>query len=453
MIARVSLRGYHRLRDWIAQLTDYERESGRAVPYDPAHYNLDRMDRLCERLGRPEQAYPIAHVGGTKGKGSTVSMIAACLAAAGRRVGVYTSPHLVHLGERVAVGGRAATAEELGAAFEAIEPALAAAHAEGERFTFFEVMTALAFERFRRERVGAAVVEVGLGGRLDSTNVVRPAVAAITSVGLDHTDKLGTTIPAIAREKAGILKPGVPAVLGPLSPDALAVVRAEARARGAAPVFAAPDDLGAEGASASEEGTSIARLRVPGRAPLAGVRLRLVGRHMAQNAAVAAAAALLVDPALPESALRRGLAEAWIDGRFQIFRGGRWRGAPTIVVDGAHNPGAIDALVAAIAEVYPGARPAVVFGALRDKDVPGMLARLFPLASALVAAPCNSPREVPPAAICDLAAAAGISPAEPAASAAEALASAARRAGAEGLVLVCGSLYLAGAALAELRRT
>lgn len=429
---------YERLLLWLSRLTDYEREA--RAPYDRTHFDLARMDRLCERLGRPERTYRVAHVAGTKGKGSTSTFLASCLRAAGRRVGLYTSPHLCHLGERIAVGGRAASEADLGATFEAIEPVLEAMREAGERFTFFEVLTALAFERFRAEGVEVAVVEVGLGGRLDSTNVVRPEVCVITSIGLDHTDKLGTTCAAIAREKAGILKPGVPAVVGRLPPEAAVVIHEVARERGA-PLFSAPADLGAEIVSVTESGT-IAHIRTPNRF-LHEVRLRLLGRHMAENAALAAAAVEILGPISGE-AIRAGLAEAWIGARFQVLRG-----APTVVVDGAHNPDAIAALEATLRDVYPAVRPVVVFGALRDKDVAGMIAGIARFATALVAAPCGSPRETPPEEIGRMAAAAGLWT-EVAPSATAALMAARRRAGEGGLVLVCGSLYLAGAILGAL---
>ena len=435
---------YEALRRHLAELTDYEREA--RVSYTRQTFDLARMDRLCERLGRPERAYLVAHVTGTKGKGSTATFVASGLARAGRRVGLYTSPHLLHMGERIVVDGRAATEDDLGRTFAAIEPALDAMRAEGERFTFFEVTTALAFARFREAGVDAAAIEVGLGGRLDSTNVVRPAVTAITSVGLDHTDKLGTTLAAIAREKAGILKPGVPAAIGRLAPEAAAVVREVAAERGAGPLYEAPRDLGAEAVRVSEAGT-VADLRTPfGR--LDGVRLGLVGRHMAENAAVAATALLALDAAghvrLTEEALRAGLAEARIRARFEIFPG-----PPKVVVDGAHNPDSIAALETALRDVFPGARPVVVMGAMRDKDVAAMVAGVARFASALVAAPCGSPRETAPEALKDMALAAGLA-AEAAPTAADALAAARARAGREGLIVVCGSLYLAGAALAAI---
>jgi dihydrofolate synthase/folylpolyglutamate synthase len=430
---------FRRLERHLALLTDYEREA--RVRYDRQSFDLARMDRLCERLGRPERAFRVAHVTGTKGKGSTSAMIASAFAAAGRRVGLYTSPHLVRLGERVAVAGKPAEDADLGRAFAAIEPAIEAMRAEGERFTFFEVTTALAFERFRAERVEVAAIEVGLGGRLDSTNVVRPAACAITSVGLDHTDKLGTTLAAIAREKAGIAKPLVPLICGRLAPEAEQAVREVARAAGA-PVLAAPADLGAEAIVVSETATR-ADLRTPWRR-IEGVELGLLGRHMAENAAVAASAVLAMEPSLPDDVLRAGLRDARIRARFEIFRG-----SPTVVVDGAHNPDSIAALARALEDVFPGARPVAVMGAMRDKDVAGMLAAVARFAAALVAAPCGSARETPPEDLRRMAEAAGLA-AETAPAAAPALERARALAGPGGLVVVCGSLYLAGSALSAL---
>lgn len=430
------LAAFARLERHLALCTDYEREA--RVRYDRTRFDLDRMHRLCERLGRPERAYAVAHVTGTKGKGSTSTMIASGLRAAGKRVGLYTSPHLSHLGERVVVDGEPASEVDLGRAFAAIEPEIEAMRAAGERFTFFEVTTALAFERFRAEKVEAAAIEVGLGGRLDSTNVVRPVVTAITSVGLDHVEKLGSTLGAIAREKAGIAKAGVPLVCGPLAPEAEEAIREVAREKDA-PLFVAPGDLGAERIVVSEAGTR-ADLRTPWRR-VNGVALKLLGRHMAENAAVAATALLVMEPALADATLAAALAAAWIRGRFEIFPG-----SPRVVVDGAHNPDSIAALETALADAFPGARPVVVMGAMRDKDVAGMIAGVARFASALVASPCGSARETAPEDLRRMAEGAGI-PAEAAPTAAAAIAAARARAGPAGLVLVCGSLYLAGAAL------
>ncbi len=463
-----------RLRRYLAACTDYEREA-KAPPYDRKRFDLDRMARLVERLEHPElgrsgEKPVVVHVAGTKGKGSTSTMIASILRAAGLRVGLYTSPHLVLLGERIAIDGRPATADELGETFIGrLLPALAAA--TGERFTFFEVLTALAFLRFAEASVDAAVYEVGLGGRLDSTNVVAPDVAVVTSIGLDHTAQLGTTLGAVAREKAGIAKARVPLIIGTtVGTEADAAIREVARSRGAARIYARGLDFGETDAVASTAGTDVRRIRT-WRRVLKAVHLRLIGRHQAENAAVAVAAVEALDQAgrarIADDAVMRGLADAFIPARFQIVEpgGGRSGGpgdgsAPAVVVDGAHNPDSVERLVDTVREVYPrAARPALDFGAMRDKDVASMVAEIGRLAPSLaIAPPIASPRAIPPEEMALLLSSAGIKAAV-ASSTAEAIADARRaQAHAEGggdarepgLVLVCGSLYLAGDALSAL---
>ncbi|MEN9841237.1 MAG: hypothetical protein RL376_1037, partial [Verrucomicrobiota bacterium] len=198
-------------------------------------FGIDRMRGFARQLGHPERAQPIIHIAGTNGKGSVAAMVASILRAAGRRTGLYTSPHLVRLGERVQVDGVPLSEAEIVAYFAELEPLVAALEREspGEAPSFFELMTAMAFLQFSRRGCDVAVVEVGLGGRLDATNIVTPAVSVITSIGLDHCELLGNTLEEIAAEKAGIIKPGVPVVMGHLPAAAEAVVRAIAAGRGA----------------------------------------------------------------------------------------------------------------------------------------------------------------------------------------------------------------------------
>jgi len=433
--------GYARLTRALAELTDYEKETRHGQAR--FRFDLERMERLMASLGNPERRFRVAHVAGTKGKGSTSALTAAILRAAGLRTGLYTSPHLVHLGERIAVQDAPASEAALGATWDRIEPAVRALAEAGERVTFFEVTTALAFQRFADERCDAAVIEVGLGGRLDSTNVVRPEATAITSIGLDHTDKLGDTLEKIAFEKAGIVKHGVPLVSGVAEgPAALEIARV-CEARGA-PLLRAGRSFEARVLEVSEAGTRLA-LRTPTRT-YAEARLSLVGRHMAENAAVAATIGELMGAS--EEAVQAGLAAGTIAARFQVVRR---EGRAKVVVDGAHNPDAAVRLREAWIDVYGvEARPVLVFGAMRDKDVPGMAALLAPLVSAVVAAPCGSPREMPPAEVAALFAERGVAATRAAASVEEAVALADALAGPSGLALVTGSLYLAGAALRAL---
>ena len=322
---------------------------------------LEPMQIMAERLGRPQDSLRFIHLAGSNGKGSTAAFIESCLRMAGYRVGLYTSPHLVSIRERIQVNhqpiSEAAFGEGMGAVLSA---------AEGEP-TFFELMTALALWYFAREKVDWVVWETGLGGRLDATNIVRPAVSVITSITLEHTQYLGSTRGEIAREKAGILKPGVPVISG-ADGEADQVIRDVAGTAGAPYHHVSdeqPKDLGLR------LGKQWAQLR--GRE----YELGLLGGHQVRNAACAAAAVRLAGAAGPE-ALARGLAGTTWPGRFQIVSE-----SPPIVLDGAHNTAAMESLLetwrAFLADrrLDP-ARAHLVFGAVADKDVGGMAGLLAP---------------------------------------------------------------------------
>ncbi|HSM91643.1 MAG TPA: folylpolyglutamate synthase/dihydrofolate synthase family protein [Anaeromyxobacteraceae bacterium] len=378
-------------------------------------FGLERVERALEALGHPERAYPILQVAGTNGKGSTCAMAAAALAAAGLRTGLYVSPHLVRFNERIQVDGRLIDDAALDAATDEIRRACPW-HERGapeERLTYFEFATLLGFLHFARAKVDVAVVEVGLGGRLDATSAATPRVAAVARIGLDHVQLLGDTVEAIAREKAGIFKPGVPAVAHAVQPPgALETLRAEAARRGA-PFHVAP---------AAWEGP-----------------IGLAGEHQRGNAGLAATALRLLRSSgldVPEDAIARGIATARWPGRLEQVGG--------VLLDGAHNPDGAAALAAALRSLHPGRPVELVFGVLADKDRHGMIAALGPAARRfhLVAPP--SPRAAAPAEY--RAEVERYAPADVHATVEEALACA-RRAAADGaLVCVAGSLYLVGAA-------
>ncbi|HVP66905.1 MAG TPA: cyanophycin synthetase [Anaeromyxobacteraceae bacterium] len=338
-------------------------------------FGLERMERALAGLGRPDRTFPILHVAGTNGKGSTCAMAAAALKAAGHRVGLYTSPHLVRFHERIQVDGQPIPDEVLAARIEEVRRACPW-HDTGdpaERLTYFEFATLLGLLHFAREGVGVAVVEVGLGGRFDATNAVVPRVAAVSRIGLDHVQLLGNTLDAIAREKAGIFKRGVPAVVAAAqAPEALAALRDEARRR-LAPFHVA--DEGWPGA------------------------LGLRGPHQRGNAALAAAALRLLDASgvrVGEECVRQGLAEARWPGRLEEVAG--------VVLDGAHNPDGAAALAAALPVLYPGQPVELVFGVLADKDHEGMLRALGPAVRRIHLVAPDSPRARPPSGYRDLAA-------------------------------------------------
>ncbi|MFO7172096.1 MAG: folylpolyglutamate synthase/dihydrofolate synthase family protein [Bacillota bacterium] len=392
---------------------------------------LERTRELLRRLGDPHRAgYRVVHIGGTNGKGSTAAMVAAGLRAAGHRVGLYTSPALQRWNERIQVDGRPIADGEVAALAAEVRPAVEAMVREGyEQPTEFEVTTALAFLHYARQRVDWLVLEVGLGGRYDATNVVEdPAVTCITNVDLDHTEVLGPTHRAIAWDKAGILKPGVPCVTGATHPEALAVLRDEARRVGAPLLEVAPPP----GPVAWDLTGQVADL--PG---LPGARIRLLGRHQLANAACAAR--ILQVLGLPEAPIRRGLAEARWPGRLEVVPGD-----PPVLLDVAHNPAGAAALAQAVRDYLPGRPVVLVLGLLADKNVDGFLDALLPLARQAVAVTPDHPTRALPAR--DLAAAlarrgvaAAVAP-----SPEEALRRARALCPAGGAVLVAGSHYLVG---------
>ena len=346
-------------------------------------WGLERTERLLASVGDPHLAYPVLHVGGTNGKGSVAAYLEAALRASGLRTGLYTSPHLCTFRERVRVDGAAVASTALLAAAERLWPAL-----EAEDPSFFEATTALAFDAFAAAGAEVVVVEVGLGGRLDATNVVRPRASVITNVALDHAEYLGSTLAAVAAEKAGILKPGVPAWTAAAAPEALAVLRARAWEVGAPLTEVGGDDL--EEVRTSLEGT---RFRMP-RTGWGDVALAtpLAGAHQALNAALAVRVLDGLEEGLrPDAhALARGLASTRWPGRLQVVeRAGRpW------IFDVAHNPDAMATLVASLDGLsLPRPRIALV-GILADKDWRAMLGLLEHAVERLVLVlPPGAPRE------------------------------------------------------------
>lgn len=311
-------------------------------------FGVDRMRDLAAALGHPERRYPVIHIAGTNGKGSVSAMVEAILRQAGYRTGLYTSPHLVKLGERVQVDRRILSEAEILRYTNELSPVAERLGAAGpdDHPSFFEFMTAMAFLQFARERVDAAVVEVGLGGRLDATNVVQPEVTVITSIGHDHMEQLGDTLEKIAAEKAGIVKPGRPLVLGRLPAEAEAVIRAIAVERGA-PVVSVREEFG--DAIASYPHTN------------------LEGDYQRWNAATATLVSRLLRekfPRLDESAIARGLQHVAWPGRWERTTiGGR-----TLILDASHNPegaAVLDANLSRLA-TETGRRPIIVAGALGE---------------------------------------------------------------------------------------
>jgi dihydrofolate synthase/folylpolyglutamate synthase len=387
---------------------------------------LERIETLLEALGNPERRYTLVQVGGTNGKGSVAAMLAAVLKADGRRVGLYTSPHLVSFRERIRVDGEAIAEDDVADGFDAIATLVARVDA-----TMFEAATALALDHFAREAVDVAVLEVGLGGRLDATTVGAPAVTALTRIDLDHTEVLGTTLAAIADEKAAIIRSGV-AVAAAQEPQARDVLLARAAAAGV-PLLLEGRELDVRVTARGPEDQTL-DCAGPGWR-LEGLRLPLLGVFQPSNALVAVASALALG--VREAAAREGLARVRWPGRFEVVRA-RDR---VVVLDGAHNPAGATALAASLAAWFGDTPVTLVFGALRDKDAAGMLAALAPRAARLILTASSSPRAARPDAL-RAAVPAGVA-VEVAGSAVEALSLASREPRTP-ILCVAGSLSLLG---------
>jgi dihydrofolate synthase/folylpolyglutamate synthase len=395
---------------------------------------LDRMRAALAVRGHPERAFPALHVAGTNGKGSTAAMLESVLRAAGHRTGLYTSPHLVDFAERIRAGG--ATIPHHGVV-ELVAEARAALEPAGIALTHFEFATLVAFEWFARIGVEVAVVEVGLGGRLDATNVVDAVATAVTSVALDHEEFLGDDLAGIAAEKAGILAPGVPVVVGALPAVADAVVAARAAELGA-PLRRA----GADGRLVDAAG-GLAFDAVPAWDRLV---LGLRGAFQRANAEVALGMLAAVQARFPctPDAVRRGLAETSWPGRLATLQT-----APLVVADAAHNPAGVAALCAELPALVDGRRTVLVVAVMHDKPWEEMLRQLTPFADTVVCTQVGR-RAVEAAA---LAAVAGrMRPAVVLADPRQAIARARQLAGADGAVVVTGSLFLIGEAYAAAGR-
>ncbi len=394
-----------------------------------AKLGLDRMLVLLSTLGDPHRGPTIIHVAGTNGKGSTCAMIEAGLRAAGRRTGLYTSPHLAQPTERIRISGEPVSPDEFAAAFNTVNAAAERLLADGEleaHPTYFETVTAMALLVFREHAVDTIVLEVGLGGRLDATNVVQPAVAVITPIDYDHEAFLGRGIESIAAEKAGILKPGAAAVIAPQRPEATTVIRAAATELGVTPCWAAEWDI--SNLDLTPAGCTF-------RARHLSVACPLAGEHQVENALTAAITLDLLG--IPPD----GISSARWPGRLE-----RVRTSPDVILDGAHNPAGARALAGYIQRFFAGRRIRLIYGAMRDKALEEMSAILFPLASQVIVTAPSQARAARPETILSLIEHPCICPAS---SLSDALALV-RDAAPDEVIFITGSLFLVSEARAIL---
>ena len=433
---------------------DYER--ARNVPYGEQKFKLDRMRQLLDRLGNPHQAMPVIHVAGTKGKGSTAAMLGGILSAAGYRTGVFTSPHLDRVEERIMVDGQSCSADEFVDLVDRLRPAVDAMDKQAQAcdppddgLTYFEMVTAMAGLHFAQRQADAAVLEVGLGGRLDSTNVCRPVVSVITSISFDHTEQLGNTLESIAREKAGILKPAVPVVSGVSDPGPRKVIREICGEQGCRLVELGVDfDVDYDPPRRLELAPSMGKIDFRRRGEgakrrLSDVSLSLLGRHQAANAAVALA---VVDELrrtgwnVPEEAIRAALADLEWPARVEVIAR-----RPAVVLDTAHNLASIDALIRVLDESFQPARRLLLFATTLDKDFRGMLSRLAPkFDHVTLTRYMTNPRAVPPEELAAVAAELTGQPCQACATPAEAWRQVRALAGSDDLICATGSFFIAG---------
>lgn len=442
---------YQEALDYLYSFIDFSLQ--RNFRLAPDQFDLGRMYALMERLGNPQNQYPIIHIAGTKGKGSVSAMCASILQQAGYRVGLYTSPHLWEYTERMQVNREPISPQELVNLIDEIKPHVAAI----PRLTTFEIGTALGLWYFARQNVDAAVIEVGMGGRLDSTNIVQPVVTVITSLSYDHAEILGDTLTKIAAEKAGIIKEFTPVMLAPQQEEARQVVASIAVKR-SAPLLQVGTDLHFAALAHTLDGQQFvlwehtdagltggtSDVAAYGHGPRRELFIPMLGLHQIENAALAyAAIGQFRRLSLPVSdqAVEAGLATVTWPGRFELLRR-----EPPVVVDSAHNRDSAAKLRVTLDEYFPDRPIILVFGASGDKDIAGMYAELLPRVSHLITAASYHPRAADPETLVSLAADYPV-PAQAFETLEEAMHHALLLAGDQAVVLVAGSIFVAAGAM------
>ena len=428
---------YSQAIEYVLSFTDWERAPAQA--FAAANFDLRRVQSLLARLGNPHLGRQTIHIAGSKGKGSVAAMIASILQAAGYRSGLYTSPHLHNVRERIAVDGQPIGEDDFARLIEVLAPQVAAENEDGRfgQLTTFELLTALAFLYFQDRDARWQVLEVGMGGRLDATNVVdEKAVCVITPISLEHTIVLGDTVEKIAAEKAAILRPGTTVVMAPQPyPEAAAVIRARAAELGA-PLLDVGETYSAQRLSWDLTGQSF-RLAGPGCSW--ELRLLLLGAHQVENAATAVAAIDALRSGgvvVSEESIEEGLSQLSWPGRLEVLRD-----KPLIVVDGAHNGDSARRLRQALRDHFSFGRAILVMGVSGDKTIAAMAEELAPVTHLLIATRSQHPRAAEPEAVAAAFAARGVA-SETCPTVAAALDRARALAGRDDLICVVGSLFV-----------
>jgi dihydrofolate synthase/folylpolyglutamate synthase len=384
---------YQDALDYIYSFVDYSRTH--QANLSPENFDLSRMVEFMNLLGSPQLEFPSLHVAGSKGKGSVSAFCASVLQAAGFKVGLYTSPHLKDFEERMQINRVPISRNTLAEYVEEIKPAVETI----PKLTTFEIMTGLAFLFFARQKVDIAVIEVGLGGRLDATNIITPLVSVITSLYLDHVSILGDTLEQIASEKGGIIKPGIPVICAPQEPKALEVIRTIAQ-ENKSKLVEIKRDYPYSIVSKSLKGQDF-QIDLPDDEPITSFWIPLLGDFQVINAVTAFATLIELDHygfSMDIPTIRDGFSRTFWPGRFEVLRK-----EPPVIVDSAHNPASIGKLRETISEFFPDQELILVFGISEDKQLDGMFAEILPRTAHLICTQADHPRAMDPEKMADLA--------------------------------------------------
>jgi len=431
---------YNQAEDYLNTFTNYEQIPG--ITYAPSDYTLKHVEELLARMGNPQSAATTIHIAGTKGKGSVAAMIAQVLSGSGCKTGLYTSPHLHTLRERISVDGNLISEAEFAVAMAEIKPFIESMNQDAtfRRLTYFEALTALTFAYFKKKQVDVQVLEVGLGGRLDATNIVKPVVCIITPISIDHTQILGNSLEEIAREKAGIIKPGCWVVLSPQPAEAASVIN-DICHESEAKVVRVGKDITWQKIGGDFHHQSLV---IEGRINKHQVNIPLLGDFQLENAATAVAALeILIAEGFAISAtdITQGLTRVKWPGRFHIMREN-----PIVLVDGAHNVASMRGLVSNIQKYFNHKRIFIVFGTSCDKDISGIISELITLSPQVIVTQAEHSRAAPLLTLAEEFSKRGIEP-EIKVTVTEALSQALALADRKDIICVIGSLFVVAEAL------
>jgi len=431
---------YSQAEEYLNSFVNYEQIPG--ITYAQPGYSLRHVEELLDRMGKPQLSAKTIHIAGTKGKGSVAAMIAQVLSASGYKTGLYTSPHFHTLRERISIGSSLISEAEFAAAMAEVKPFIESMKQDTNlrQLTYFEALTALAFAYFQKKRLDFQVLEVGLGGRLDATNVARPVVCIITPISLDHTQILGNSLEEIAREKAGIIKPGCWVVISPQPEESASVITDICREK-KAKVIRVGKDVTWHKISGDLHQQSLV---VEGRISNYQVSIPLLGDFQLENAATAVAALEILSSegfAISATDIAQGLAQVKWPGRFQILQQ-----HPTVLVDGAHNVASMKRLVNNIKVYFANKRIFLVFGTSCDKDIPGIINELVPLSPQVIVTQTPHSRAAPISTLAAEFTKRGIEP-QNRETVTEAISRALSLAGRRDIICVTGSLFVVAEAL------